>query len=75
MRAVVLLTDKNHNVLLTGVTLVTAVVDIAPVYAEKFTRLVPALVKILRKLLMVRTMPAFFFVLYTANGYHIPPTD
>lgn len=39
---VVLLTDKNHNVLLTGVTLVTAVVDIEPAYIDKFTRLVRA---------------------------------
>jgi AP-1 complex subunit gamma-1 len=39
---VVLLTDKNHNVLLTGVSLVTAVVEIEPAYVEKFTRLVRA---------------------------------
>jgi AP-1 complex subunit gamma-1 len=56
---VVLLTDKNHNVLLTGVTLVTAVVEIEPSYLEKFQRLVPALVKILRKLLMAGYAPEY----------------
>ena len=42
-----------------GVTLVTSVVEIAPTYAEKFTRLVPALVKILRKLLMAGYAPEY----------------
>lgn len=51
-RIVVLLTDKNHNVLLCAVTLITALVAIAPPYAEKFGRIVPALLKILRKLQM-----------------------
>jgi len=46
-----LLMDKNHNVLLTGVALVCAVVEVDPAYAEKFVKLVPALVKILRKLI------------------------
>ena len=32
---VVLLTDRNHNVLLAGVTLVGAVVEAAPAYGEK----------------------------------------
>jgi AP-1 complex subunit gamma-1 len=45
-----ILLDKHHNVLLAGVALVTAVVEIQPSYTAKFTKLVPALVKILRKL-------------------------
>jgi AP-1 complex subunit gamma-1 len=56
---VVLLTDKNHNVLLAAVTLVTAVVQIEPGYTEKFGRLVPALIKILRKLLMAGYAPEY----------------
>ena len=45
-----ILLDKHHNVLLTGVALVTSVVEVEPAYRAKFTKLVPALVKILRKL-------------------------
>jgi AP-1 complex subunit gamma-1 len=45
-----ILLDKNHNVLLAGVSLVAAVMEVAPEYTPKFTKLVPALVKILRKL-------------------------
>jgi AP-1 complex subunit gamma-1 len=56
---VVLLTDKNHNVLLCGVTLVTAVVQLQPSYVERFGRLVPALIKILRKLLLAGTAPEY----------------
>lgn len=52
-----LLLDKNHNVLLTGVALVAAVVEIAPAYAEKFVKLVPALVKILRRLMTAEPKP------------------
>jgi AP-1 complex subunit gamma-1 len=37
---VVMLTDKMHNVLLTSVTLVTAIVEVDPSFIEKFTRLV-----------------------------------
>lgn len=46
-----LLLEKSHSVLLTGVSLVHAVVDTAPSYAPKLLKLVPALTKILRKLL------------------------
>lgn len=52
-----LLMDKNHNVLLTGVSLVAAVVEIEPAYADKFTKLVPALVKILRRLMTAEPKP------------------
>ena len=56
---VILLTDKNHNVLLTGVTLVTVVVEVSPEHTAKFSRLVPALVKILRKLLQAGFAPEY----------------
>ena len=54
-----LLMDKNHNVLLTGVALVCAVVEVDPAYAEKFVKLVPALVKILRKLITAVHAPEY----------------
>ena len=53
------LTDKNHNVLLGGVCLVCAVLEISPALAPKFTRLVPALVKILRKLITAGYAPEY----------------
>jgi AP-1 complex subunit gamma-1 len=56
-RIVVLLTDKNHNVLLGGVCLVAAVLELVPALAPKFTRLVPALVKILRRLMTAEPKP------------------
>ena len=34
------LTDKNHNVLLGGVSLVSAVLELTPSLSSKFTRLV-----------------------------------
>jgi len=58
-RIVVLLTDKNHNVLLGGVCLVSAVLELTPALAPKFTRLVPALVKILRKLITAGYAPEY----------------
>ena len=54
-----LLMDKNHNVLLTGVALVSAVVEIEVAYAEKFVKLVPALVKIMRKLITAVHAPEY----------------
>ena len=54
-----LLMDKNHNVLLTGVALVSAVVELDAGYGEKFVKLVPALVKILRKLITAVHAPEY----------------
>jgi AP-1 complex subunit gamma-1 len=51
--------DKNHNVLLTGVSLVAAVVEVDAAYADKFVKLVPALVKILRKLITAVHAPEY----------------
>ena len=56
---VVLLTDKNHNVLLAGVTLLSTVVETTPNVAAKFGRLVPALNKILRKLASAAYAPEY----------------
>lgn len=52
-----LLLDKNHNVLLTGVTLVATVIELEPAYADKFVKLVPALVRILRRLVTAEPKP------------------
>jgi len=54
-----LLLDKNHNVLLTGVTLISTVMEVAPDYTSKFTKLVPALIKILRKLITAGYAPEY----------------
>jgi AP-1 complex subunit gamma-1 len=54
-----LLLDKNHAVILTGVALVHAALDVEPAYGEKLQKLVPALVKILRKLIGAGYAPEY----------------
>ena len=49
-RVVMLLTDRNHAVLLTGITLMQRMLRMQPDLVSRFRRLVPALSKILRKL-------------------------
>jgi AP-1 complex subunit gamma-1 len=54
-----LLSDKSHSVLLTGLTLMVEVCNIMPALVPRFNKMVPGLVKLLRKLVMSPTVPEY----------------
>ena len=52
-----LLKDRSHGVLITGVQLMTEIVELQPEHAPEFVRLVPSLVRLLRNLLNLGYSP------------------
>ena len=52
-----LLNDKNHGVMLAGVSLITEICNISPDQTEKFRRSVPQLVRMLKNLIMAGFSP------------------
>lgn len=52
-----LLSEKNHGVLITGVTLITEMCELSPDALQHFKRLVPNLVRILKNLIMAGYSP------------------
>mmetsp|Transcript_20750 Transcript_20750/g.29830 ORF Transcript_20750/g.29830 Transcript_20750/m.29830 type:complete len:839 (+) Transcript_20750:87-2603(+) len=56
-RIVGLLKDRSHGVLITGIQLMTEVIEIAPEMAEEYRRLVPSLVRLLRNFISMGYSP------------------
>eukprot|EP01138_Halocafeteria_seosinensis_P008457 gb/GECG01008642.1/.p1 GENE.gb/GECG01008642.1/~~gb/GECG01008642.1/.p1 ORF type:complete len:540 (+),score=52.02 gb/GECG01008642.1/:1-1620(+) len=58
-RVISLMTDRNHCVLLSGITLMGDMIKLKPNLSKKFAKLVPALSKILKKLISVTNSPDY----------------
>mmetsp|Transcript_18114 Transcript_18114/g.18172 ORF Transcript_18114/g.18172 Transcript_18114/m.18172 type:complete len:870 (+) Transcript_18114:126-2735(+) len=56
-RIISLLKDRAHGVLITGVQLITEVVEMLPEYAANYARLVPSLVRLLRNFISMGYSP------------------
>eukprot|EP01041_Mallomonas_annulata_P008450 gene8450-17422_t len=56
-RIVALLKDRAHGVLITGIQLITEVIEMLPEYATSYARLVPSLVRLLRNFISMGYSP------------------